>query len=86
MKYTIKELIEILSNFPSDLKIETELALMWNYPDEIKESMDSMSEKDFLEYTMNQATDLCIFEGSWEKNNISNIDGKYEKFVKRIYQ
>ena len=82
MKYTVEELIRILSNFPSDLKIETELALMWNYPDEIKEFMDSMSEEDFLEYTMNQATDLCIFEGSWEKNNISNIDGKYEKFAK----
>lgn len=37
MRYTIEEFINILNKFPKDLKIETELALMWNYPDDILE-------------------------------------------------
>ena len=55
---------------------------MWNYPDELKEKMNDMSPEDFMEFTMNNATDLCIFEGSWEKGNVSNVDGKFEEFQK----
>lgn len=29
---------------------------------------------------MNHATNLCIFEGNWEKGNVSNVDGVFEKF------
>ena len=35
MKYTTTSLIEILKKFPKDLPIETQLAFMWNYPDEL---------------------------------------------------
>lgn len=36
MKYSILELIELLKLFPEDLTIETDLALMWNYPKHLK--------------------------------------------------
>lgn len=79
-RFTTTELIEFLLKFPEDLQIETELSCMWNYPDELKDKMNDMSSDDFMEFTMNNATDLCIFEGSWEKGNVSNVDGKFEEF------
>lgn len=83
-QYTTTSLIEILSKFPKDLPIETELALMWNYPDKLRDKMDSMDSEEYVEFTMNHATDLCIFEGSWDKGNVSDVDGKFEKFQKVI--
>lgn len=82
MRYTIEEFINILNKFPKDLKIETELALMWNYPDDILEYQDQISTEEFRDLTMNHATDLCIFKGNWEKGNVSNVDGVFEKFQK----
>lgn len=38
--------------------------------------------EEFRDLTMNHATDLCIFEGNWEKGNVSNVDGVFEKFQK----
>ena len=81
-KYTTTSLIETLKEFPEDLPIETELALLWNYPDKLKTKMDTMSKEEFIELTQENATDLCIFEGSWEKDNISDVDGKFEEFYK----
>ncbi|MBO6274243.1 MAG: hypothetical protein J6M91_01655 [Methanobrevibacter sp.] len=83
-EFTTTSLIEFLLKFPKDLPIETELACMWNYPEEILEKMEDMSAEEFREFSMNKATDLCIFEGSWEKGNVSNVDGKFEKFQKII--
>ena len=76
MRYTIEEFINILNKFPKDLKIETELALMWNYPDDILEYQDQISTEEFRDLTMNHATNLCIFEGNWEKG--------YSSYVKDI--
>lgn len=81
-KYTTTSLIETLKEFPKDLPIETELALLWNYPDNLKTKMDTMSKEEFFTLTQENATDLCIFEGSWEKDNISDVDGKFEEFYK----
>lgn len=81
-EYTTTGLIEILKKFPKDLIIETELALMWNYPEELLKQMDNMTEEEFKELSMANATGLCIFEGSWEKGNVSNVDGKFEEFQK----
>lgn len=80
MKYTTTSLIEVLEKFPKDLPIETELSFMWNYPDEFRSSMEILSEEEFIELTQKNATNLCIFEGSWEKGNVSDVDGKFEKF------
>lgn len=79
-KFTTTSLIKLLLNFPKDLPIETEIAVMWNYPNELYDKIDSMDSKEYKEFTMNHATDLCIFEGSWDKGNVSNVDGKFEKF------
>lgn len=79
MRYNVKELINILNKFPKDLKIETELALMWNYPDDILKYQDQMSAEEFRDFTINHATDLCIFEGDWEKGIVSDVDGVFKK-------
>lgn len=79
-KYTTTSLIEILEEFPEDLPIETELALLWNYPDDLRNEMGNMSNEEFLILTQENATDLCIFEGSWEKGNVSDVDGKFKEF------
>ena len=79
-KYTTTSLIETLKEFPEDLPIETELALLWNYPDNLKKTSEDMSDEEFIRLTQENATDLCIFEGSWETGNVSNVDGKFEEF------
>ena len=79
-KYTTTSLIETLEELPEDLPIDTELALIWNYPDNLKEQMDDLTEEEFRLLTQENATDLCIFEGSWEKGNTSDVDGKFKEF------
>ena len=80
MNYTTSTLISLLEKFPQDLIISTELAFMWNYPDELLVEKDCMSDDEFKELTIKNATGLCIFEGSWEKGNVSDVDGKFEEF------
>lgn len=75
-RFTTTELIEFLLKFPKDLPIETELACMWVYPDGLSDERNNMDREEFRKHTMNNATSLCIFEGSWEKGNVSNVDGK----------
>lgn len=89
VKYTTTSLIELLSKFPKDLQIETDLAFMWNYPEELKQwaddnDIDINTDENFFDMTIEHATDLCIFEGSWQKGNVSDVDGKYGKFFKDI--
>lgn len=81
-KFTTTSLIDFLEKFPKDLPIETELAIMWNYPDElITEDVDTGSDE-FTLTTMENATDICIFEGDWGTGNVSDVDGKFEEFQK----
>ena len=80
-KYTVNDLIKELEKFPKNLPIETELAFMWNYPTELLEYFEDYDEDDFVLLTQANALDLCIFEGSWEKN-VSNVDGKFEEYFK----
>lgn len=75
MKYTILELIELLKLFPEELTIETDLAFMWNYPEHLKQKKDSLTEEGFAELTMMNATNLCIFEGDWNKR-VSDLEGR----------
>ena len=75
-KFTTTSLIETLKKFPEDTPIETELAFMWHYPEELKEIRNGYSEEYFRELTMMKATSLCIFEGSWEKGNVSDIENR----------
>lgn len=81
-KYTTTSLIETLKEFPKDLPIETELSLLWNYPDNLTNQKENMGNEEFFRLTQENATDLCIFEGSWEKDNISDVNGKFKEFYK----
>ena len=48
--------------------------------DDLRNEMGNMSNEEFLILTQENATDLCIFEGSWEKGNVSDVDGKFKEF------
>ena len=82
MYYTVGELIEKLDKFPKDLKILTELSLMWNYPEELKDKINDMEYDEFEKLTQKRAYELLIFEGSWKKDNISDVDNLLEKYLK----
>lgn len=81
MKFTVKSLIEMLSKFPEDLKIITELSFLWNYPDELRDNGMDIDSDEFRDLTMANATELLIFEGSWEKDNISDVDNILEEYL-----
>lgn len=82
MKFTVQSLIDELSKFPTNLEIITELSFMWNFPEEIREEYDGdINSKDFAEYSKSQANELLIFEGSWEKDNISDVDNILEEYL-----
>lgn len=78
-KYTTTSLIEVLKQFPDDLPIETELSLLWKYPDD--KINKNVSDEEFNLSTKENATALCIFEGSWEKGNISDVSNKLKDFL-----
>ena len=79
MKFkTVGELINTLNKFPKETEIVTEIALLWTYPDSLKDLQKNMDSETYSNLTMNKAEFLGIFEGSWEKDNISNVDGKIE--------
>ena len=70
MRYTTTGLIELLSKFPPGTEIDTEISLMWDYPKELKHLDDTMSDTEFVELTMEHATMICLFEGSWDDQTI----------------
>lgn len=70
MKFTTTTLIEFLEKFPKDLPIGNDLATIWEYPDELKELMNSMGSEEFKEYTMHNAKSLNIYQGSWEDGSV----------------
>lgn len=81
--YTTTSLIELLKQFPEDTPVNNELALMWNFPEELKEqSKPDMTPEEYSEYeslTITNATDLCIFEGDWSKGTVTADFAKYQK-------
>ena len=81
-RFTVRELINLLEEFPEDLKILTELSFLWNYPDEFRENYkgDIFSDE-FSKLSRGVATELLIFEGSWEKDNISDVDNMLEEYL-----
>lgn len=82
MKFTVDSLINELQKFPENLEIITELSFMWNFPESIREEYDGdINSEDFAEYSKSQANELLIFEGSWEKDNISDVDNILEEYL-----
>lgn len=84
-KYTTTSLIKELEKFPEDLPIETELAMVYNYNDDkVIEETSGKTFKDMDEvYDIysKHATELAIFEGSWEEDNISDLNNIMPKYV-----
>lgn len=84
-KYTTTSLIKTLEKFPEDLPIETELAMVYNYNDDkVIEETSGKTFKDMDEvYDIysKHATELAIFEGSWEEDNISDLNNIMPKYV-----
>lgn len=70
MRYTTTSLIEVLSKFPKDLEIDTELSFLFNYPKELDHLSDTMTRREFIDLARRKATKLCLFEGSWEDGTI----------------
>lgn len=84
-KYTTTSLIKELEKFPEDLPIETELAMVYNYDDDkvIEETSGKTfkDEEDVFKVYAKYATELAIFEGSWEEDNISDLNNIMPKYV-----
>ena len=72
-KYTTTSLIKVLEKFPEDLPIETELAMVYNYDDDkiIEETSGKTfkDEDEVYDIYSKHATELAIFEGSWEEED-----------------
>ena len=82
MKFTVKSLIEMLQDFPEDLEIITELSFLWNFPDSVRDKMGELPYEEYEVLTKNNADELLIFEGSWEKDNISDVEGILKEYYK----
>lgn len=71
LRYTTTSLIELLSKFPKDLEIDTELSFLFNYPRELNHLQDTMTRDEFVDLARRKATKLCLLEGSWEEGTVS---------------
>lgn len=81
-RFTVRELINLLEEFPEDLEILTELSFLWNYPNEFRENYEGdIFSEEFSKLSRGVATELLIFEGSWEEDNISDVDNILEEYL-----
>lgn len=84
--YTTTSLIEELKKFPKDTPIKTDLAFIFNYDDMCDCFKNEMSDDEFLDFCKKMATDVAIFEGSWEEDNISDINNIMPNYVDGWYK
>lgn len=84
-KYTTTTLIDGLKGFPKDTPIRTELAMVFDYDsDKVLEEVSDKAfsnEKELFDAYKKYATDLAIFEGSWEDDNISDLNNIMPEYV-----
>lgn len=86
-KYTTTTLIEELQKYPENTPIRTELALLYHYNDLCHFFREeNESDEDFLTYCKSTASDLCIFEGSWEEDNLSDLNNLIPEYVDGWYK
>ena len=81
MRVTVKELKEILDTFPETLTVSNEISLFWTFPDNLREKQEQLSEEDYLYLTRMNATELCLFEGSWEEDTIVDREEILKKYL-----
>lgn len=81
-KYTTTSLIEELQKYPEDTPIKTELCFVYHYNDLCHFFREEdESDEDFLTYCKSTAADIAIFEGSWEKDNISDLNNIIPEYI-----
>lgn len=86
-KYTTTTLIEELQKYPEGTPIRTELAFIYHYNDLCHFFREEdESDEDFLTYCKSTASDLCIFEGSWEEDNLSDLNNLIPEYVDGWYK
>lgn len=83
---TVGELMDLLKDFPKDLKIANHICLYWFYPTELKEYECRMSPEDYEQLTREEAYDLCIFEGSWEDGSVVDSEDMMRQLLKKYYE
>lgn len=83
-KYTTTSLIEELKKFPEDTPIETDLAFIFNYNNMCNFFKNEMSDDEFSDFCKKTASDIAIFDGSWEEDKISDIIDEYEAYIEQI--
>ena len=81
-KYTTTSLIEELEKYPEHTMIQTELAFIYKYNDMCDLFRnDCWSENEFLDYCKKNASEVAIFEGSWDTDEISDLNNIMPKYV-----
>ena len=85
-KDTSTSLLKELLKFLKDTPIETELAFIYKFDDDCLKFQEKMSEEDFLNYCKQHANIIAIFEGSWEEDNISDLNNIMPKYVEGWYK
>ena len=85
VKHTVSSLMNLLKEFPPDLPVSNEISLIWFYPDELGKICEenNYALEEFESLTREYSTDLCIFEGSWEKDDIVDKDNTLPRLVKK---
>lgn len=83
---TVGELIDLLKDFPRDMKIANHICLYWFYPLELKEYQNRMQKEDYDKLTREEALDLCIFEGSWEDGSVVDHEDMMRQLLKKYYE
>ena len=78
VKYTTGELIKMLKSFPEDTPISNDLCMIWDYPEEIRNTKDFKDNP--IIYSQEKATCLGLFEGDWKQPGMTH---KAEEFQKK---
>ena len=77
-KYTIQQFIEFLSRFPEDLEITNDIACTWKFPVELKKQQENMSEEEYFDLTIKNATELFVLEGDWDKRTVEAFNNMFK--------
>lgn len=85
-KYTTTSLIEELKKYPEDTPIKTDLAFIYHYNDMCDVFRNEMSDDEFLDFCKKTATDIAIFEGSWEDDILSDLNNIIPDYVDGWYK
>ena len=84
VKYTVKELINVLKHFPFDLEIANDISFTWEYDNEALGKCPSPDthKKEYEKYcndSMKYATTLYLLEGDWEKETVEAFEKIWKK-------